>query len=112
MGVVFVDLKKAFDTVYHKTLLQKLSHYGIQAQELIWFKLYLSDRCQFTRVNGINSEIENISVGAPQGSCLGPLLSLIYINDLPNIVSNASVYMYADGMPRHAVPRHLLKFQK
>ena len=96
VGVVFVDLKKAFDTVDHDILLQKLALYGIQHHELEWFKSYLSNRSQFTRVNGIDSEVENINIGVPQGSCLGPLLFLIYINDLPKFVKNASVYMYAD----------------
>ena len=90
MGVVFIGLKKAFDTVYHKILLQKLAHNGILANELEWFKLYLSNRSQFASVNGIDSEIENIGIGVPQGSCLGPLLFLIYINNLPNIVNNVS----------------------
>ena len=96
VGVVYVDLKKAFDTVDHEILLHKLAHYGIQSQELLWFKSYLSGRSQFTRVNGIDSTIKNIKVGVPQGSCLGPLLFLIYINDLPKVVNNASVFMYAD----------------
>ena len=92
VGVVFVDLKKAFDTIP----LQKLELYGIQDPVLKWFQSYLSNRSQFTRVNGIDSEVENINVAVPQGSCLGPLLFLIYINDLPKFVKNASVYMYAD----------------
>ena len=95
VGVVYVFLKKAFDTVDHE-ILYKIAHDGIQSQELMWFKSYLSDRRQFTRLNGIDSRIHNIKVGAPQGSCLGPLLFLIYINDLPKIVNNASVFMYAD----------------
>ena len=91
--VVFVDLKNAFDTVDHDILLQKLVLYGMQDHELEWFKSYLSNRSQFTRVNGIDSEVKNIYLGVPQGSCLGPLLFLIYINDLPKFVKNASVCM-------------------
>ena len=91
---MFVDLKKAFNTVDHDILLQKLALYGIQDHELEWFKSYLSNRSQFTRVNGIDSEIQNIEVR--QGSCLDPLLFLICINDLPKFVQKASVYMYAD----------------
>ena len=98
MGVVFVDLKKAFDTVDHHILLQKLALYGIQDNELEWFKSYLSNRSQFTRVNGIDSELENINIAVPQDSCLGPLLFLIYINELPKFVKNASVYMFADDI--------------
>ena len=82
-------------TLDHDILLQKLALYGIQDHELECFKLYLSNRSQFTRINGIDSEVENINIGVPQGSCLGPFLFLIYINDLPKFVKNASVYMYA-----------------
>ena len=95
-GVIFVDLKTAFDTVDHQILIQKLAHYGIRSSELIWFKSYLSNRSQFTRVNGVDSKVQNIGIGVPQGSCLGPLLFLLYINDLPKTINNANVYMYAD----------------
>ena len=97
MGLVFIDLKKAFDTVNHDILCQKLEYYGIQQQQqLAWFKSYLSNRKQFTRVNGVDSTVEEINVGVPQGSCLGPLLFLIYINDLPQAVQKSSMSMYAD----------------
>ena len=91
-GVVFVDLKKAFDTVDHGIL----AHYGVQGHELDWFKAYLSKRTQFIRVNGCDSRIQSISLGVPQGSCLGPLLFSVYINDLPMVINNAKVYVYAD----------------
>ena len=91
-----MDLKKAFDTVDHQILIQKLAHYGIRSSELIWFKSYLSNRSQFTRVNGVDSKVQNIGIGVPQGSCLGPLLFLLYINDLPKTINNANVCMYAD----------------
>ena len=96
MGLVFVDLKKAFDIVDHEILCLKLEHYGIRYQELSWFNLYLSRRKQFCRVNGIDSEVRDIETGVPQGSCLGPLLFLIYINDLPQAVQDSVVSMYAD----------------
>ena len=96
VGVVYVDLKKAFDTVDHEILLHDLGHYDIRGQELMWLKSYLPDRRQFTRLNGIDSRIHMIKVGVPRGSCLGPLLFLIYINDLPKILNYASVFMYAD----------------
>ena len=71
-------------------------HYGVQQRELAWFRSYLCNRKQFCRVNGVSSKIESIDVGVPQGSCLGPLLFLIYINDLPQAVQNSAVSMYAD----------------
>ena len=97
VGLVFIDLKKAFDTVDHDILCQKLEYYGIQQQQqLAWFKSYLSNRKQFTRVNGVDSTVEDINVDVPQGSCLGPLLFLIYINDLPQAVQKSSMSMYTD----------------
>lgn len=96
VGTVFVDLKKAFDTVDHNILLQKLNHYGVQELDLQWFESYLSNRKQFTRIDGVDSSIQNINTGVPQGSCLGPLLFLVYINDLPYSVKNAKVSIYAD----------------
>ena len=96
IGVIFEYLKKAFGIVDHQILIQKLAHYGVRSSELIWFKSYLSNRSQFTRVNGVDSKVQNIGIGVPQGSCLGPLLFLLYINDLPKTVNNANVYMYAD----------------
>ena len=96
VGVVFVDLKKAFHTVDHKILCRKLDLYGVHQRELSRFKSYLSDRKQFCRVNGIDSTLGNIEVGVPQGSYLGPLFFLIYINDLPQAVQESNVSMYAD----------------
>ena len=96
VGLVFIDLKKAFDTVDHEILCQKLVHYGVQQRELAWFRSYLCNRKQFCRVNGVSSKTDCMDVGVPQGSCLGPLLFLIYINDLPQAVQNSTVSMYAD----------------
>ena len=93
---VFIDLKKAFDTINHDILLLKLEHYGIRDVTYSWFKSYLSDRKQYTSLNGVDSDIKNISCGVPQGSVLGPLLFLLYINDLPNISSKLKFFLFAD----------------
>ena len=80
--VIFLDFSKAFDTVKHGITLQKLSHYGIRGTTLKWSGSYLSDRKQFVTYNDASSPTKVISCGDPQGSISGPLLFLIYINDL------------------------------
>ena len=97
MGLVFIYLKKAFDTVDHGLLCKKLEFYGIQQQPLEWFKSYLYNRKRYSRLNGVDLSIMEINVGVPQGSCLGPLLFLLHINDLPQAVQKTNVSMYADG---------------
>ena len=96
VGATFVDLRKAFDTVDHSLLCGKLERYGVRNNELRWFVSYLAGRKQFCRVNGTDSQVNAVDIGVPQGSCLGPLLFLVYINDLPKVIESCTVAMYAD----------------
>ena len=80
---VFIDLSKAFDTVDHTLLLNKLDYYGIKGLALAWFKNYLSDRLQYVGIGSVSSHMLPIICGVPQGSILSPILFQIYVNDLP-----------------------------
>ena len=93
---VFVDLQKAFDTVDHQILLAKLNHYGIHGVSNDWFKSYLSNRNQYVSINGYESGLAAINCGVPQGSVLGPLLFLLYINDLNQAIKFCKVHHFAD----------------
>jgi Reverse transcriptase (RNA-dependent DNA polymerase) len=109
---IFCDLRKAFDTVDHEILIKKLHNLGVRSVELEWFRNYLVNRKQFVSINNIHSLLLAIKLGVPQGSILGPLLFLIYINDLPkcNSLSNS---LFADDtslFSSHENLDHLTEF--
>ena len=94
-GLVLIDFKKAFDTICHKILLNKLAHYGIRGVAFKLLSSYLTYPKQFVDFNRLHSELKDIKYGVPQGSSLGPLLFIIYVNDLQNTV-DCTPRLFAD----------------
>ena len=109
---IFLDLQKAFDTVNHDILSKKMEHYGIRGNVLHWFESYIKGRSQYVTVNGHSSEILPITCGVSQGSVLGPLLFLIYVNDLPNVSRVFTFYLFADDTSIHFDSDNLITLQK
>ena len=93
---ILIDIKKAFDTMNHKILLRKLEMYGIRGLPLAWIRSYLSDRISFVSVGNASSSAKVSNIGIPQGSIIGPLLFILFINDLPNVSTKFSTCLFAD----------------
>ena len=94
---ILLDFAKAFDTVNHEILLSKLEHYGISGIVNDWFRSHLSLTPQIIKINGLLSDKQYIKCGVPQGSVLGPLLFLIYINDMPYAFKLLDIHLFAHG---------------
>ena len=93
---IFLDISKAFDSIDHSILLSKLYKYGVRGNTLNWFMNYLSNRYQFVSMNNASSSFLRIECGVPQGSTLGPILFILYINDLPRVSTKQKFLLYAD----------------
>jgi len=106
---VFIDLQKAFDTVNHSILLEKMRHYGISGISNTWFKSYLTDRQQFVSIGSQDSDYTITEHGVPQGSVLGPLLFLIYINDLHQCIKYSNSFHFADDTNLLYIPPDKLR---
>ena len=94
-GMILIDLQKAFDTIDHQLLLEKLLHLGFSKKAIKWFECYLSKRTFIVNINDKFSELGHVTCGVPQGSILGPLLFLLYVNDMPQAI-NCRLMLYAD----------------
>ena len=101
----FVDLRKAFDTVDHSILLRKINCYGVRDSNLKWCANYLTNRTQKTLANGKLSDAKGITCGVPQGSVLGPLFFILYVNDVQEAVSVSKLQLYADDTVIHSEGR-------
>ena len=93
---ILIDYKKAFDTVNHTILIEKMFHYGIRGSTLTLIRNYLTGRKQYVAIGGVRSEVRDVTLGIPQGSCLGPLLFILYVNDFPQVSPVLNSILFAD----------------
>ena len=93
---VFIDLRKAFDTIDHHLLLKKLQHYGIRRIVIDWLQSYLYNRKQYVEFDNVYSRLQDVVCGVPQGSILGPKLFILYINDICNVSDILRFVLFAD----------------
>jgi len=96
-ALVLLDLSKAFASINHEKLLEKLSTVGASPSTVEWFRSYLSNRCQYVRINSTHSDSLTVTHGVPQGAILSPLLFCIYLNDLPSTTSSCQIESYMDN---------------
>ena len=111
IGAINIDLKKAFNLINHDILLTKLKLYGCDNNALVWFESYLRSRTQYVSLNGCDSNQQECNYGVPQGSILGPLFFILYINDLPIHLNEANIHMYADDTNIDAVSDDINKVE-
>lgn len=104
---LFLDFQRAFETIDRLILIEKLSKYGVKGNELEWFKSYLTNRSQKTNINGEQSSAQLTTFGVPQGTILGPLLFLIYINDIGNALSYCQISLFADDALMYINGKHI-----
>ena len=110
-GAAFLDLAKAFDTVDNQRLILKLYSIGFSNHSVEWFKSYFENRCQVTAVGNAHSSSKPVPVGVPQARILGPLLFLIYVNDLPSCLRECDLTLYADDTVIYASAKDLATLQ-
>ncbi|CAB4017077.1 Hypothetical predicted protein, partial [Paramuricea clavata] len=97
VDIIFLDFAKAFDSVCHVKLLSKLRLlFGVEGLLLDWFRAYLSNRQQRVIINGTRSSWVTVGSGVPQGSILGPILFLLFVNDMPEVISKSLLFVFAD----------------